>query len=290
MAVSVLVTGAAGALGREIVRALSVGHEVIRCGRVLGRDVDAQWDLTRQDAPQPNHGSTVVVHAAALRGGYQQSVDRAECLFDVNVTGTFRVARWCISQRVNRLILISGAIVYGEWEQYPKSESDEANPWRAGAYAVSKWCSEQVARLVKDCGVELTILRFSSLYGSGYRDGLPQRLLRQGKREGIIVVDPPLEDAFDLLHVSDAARTVRRAVDSHQAELWNVGGGNLTTIGELARHCGELVASEVQVSDSKAKHPPRIVNWVDDRRSRRELRHANEVSLRQGLSEIARSM
>jgi nucleoside-diphosphate-sugar epimerase len=137
---------------------------------------------------------------------------------------------------------------------------------------------------------ELAILRFSSLYGPGYDDGLPQRLLRQGRDTGSIEIRPPLDDAFDLLHVSAAAQTVRRAVESEGPGLWNVGSGELTTIRRLAEVCAEHARSELSVSDSLADRPGRILNWVDDGRARRELGHVNELTLDAGVDEIARGL
>ena len=291
MALRVLVTGASGALGAASVRALrTAGHDVVGCGRVMESGVVAKWDIASQDGPEPDQRADVVVHAAALRGGYGQMLDDAERLFDVNVTGTLRVARWCISRGVSRLVLVSGAIVYGEWDMNPKSEADEIIPWVAGPYAVSKWCSEQVARLVEGQGLELTTLRFSSLYGAAYGDGLPRRLLAEGNRNGTILVTPPTDDAFGLLHVSDAARTVRLAVESPLTGLWNAGGGTRTTIAALAEGCGRQVSCEVRYSDGGAERAPRTLNWVDDGKAREELGHTNEITLDMGLAEIAHGL
>ena len=83
MALSVLVTGASGALGQHSVRVLrDAGHEVVACGRVMDGGVDAKWDVASQDGPEPDQSADVVVHAAALRGGYRQSLDGSELLFE----------------------------------------------------------------------------------------------------------------------------------------------------------------------------------------------------------------
>ena len=232
MAVDVLVTGACGVLGRHIVQTLrDSGREVVASGRVAEPDADVIWDITLKDGPQPNCNPAAVVHAAARVGSYQQPLSEATILFDVNVTGTLRVAQWCVSHQVKRLVLISGAIVYGEWSDSPKNEEAVVNPWLAGPYAVSKWCGEQAASVVRSTAMELTILRLSSLYGPGYESGLIQRLLKQGMETGNINLDPPFDDAFDLLNVHDAAATVERALEAKHAGLWNVGGGGSTGAG-----------------------------------------------------------
>ena len=291
MAVDVLVTGGSGVLGRQIVSSLRMSnYRVGACGRVAGDNVDATWDISQQDAPEPNYKSKAVVHAAALIGHYHQPLSGAIPLLDVNVIGTLRVARWCVSRQAKRLVLISGAIVYGEWANSPKSELDPVKPWLAGPYAVSKWCGEQVAHIVMHSGCELTILRLSSLYGIGYDKGLIQRMLWQGKRTGSIHLKPPFGDAFDLLHVSDAAHAVKSAIEKSQTGLWNVGSGKLTTIRDLAEICARQVNAQVALSYTESMRPARIINWVDDRKARSELGHENLITLDMGVSEIEESL
>jgi len=291
MAVDVLLTGAPGVLGREIREILLPnGYRVIACGRTEAADIDAVWDVSVLDAPEPEQDAEVVIHAAARIGSYQQSVSEAIPLFHVNVTGTARVARWCVLRRVKRLVLISSAIVYGEWKDHPKTETDPVRPWSAGPYAVSKWCSEQVAHLVVGSGCELVVLRLASLYGVGYRNGLIQRMLREGRSGREIHVKPPCDDSFDLVHVKDAARAICRAVDAPTSGTWNIGGGSLTSIRELADICALATNSQVVVKESSVTGSRRILNWVDDRRARTDLGHSNSVSLEVGVREIAKSL
>ena len=291
MAVDVLVTGATGALGRQIVQILrSSNYQVVACGRTAGPEADVSWDISSQDGPEPDCHPAVVVHAAAQVGRYGQFLPTALPLFDVNVTGTMRVVRWCAARGVERLVFISGAIVYGRWLDSPKSEGDPVEPWLAGPYAVSKWCGEGVASLLTCNGGRVCILRLTSLYGSRYDSGLIPRLLRQGQQTGCIGLEPPFDDAFDLLHVSDAARTVCHAIEKGQSGLCNVGSGGLVTIRELAALCASQVNAQLTLSAAKPNRPNRIINWVDDSKARDELNHANGITLRQGIAEIARSL
>jgi len=92
-------------------------------------------------------------------------------------------------------------------------------------------------------GVEVTTLRLSSLYGPGYQKGLIQRLLQLGLQTGSITLEPPFDDAFDLLHLYDAARTVKCAIEQDATGTWNAGSGTVTTILQLTlpeAHVGEI--------------------------------------------------
>ena len=291
MAVDVLVTGAAGALGSQITFALrSASYNVIRCGRSPAANVDAHWDISCQDRPRPDCNPKIVVHAAAVIGSYGSSLETAIPQLDVNVTGTMRVVRWCQAQGVEKLVLISGAIVYGRWNESPKTEDDPLQPWWAGHYAVSKWCSEGVASLFESAEGRVTILRLTSLYGMQYGAGLIPRLLNQGLETGSIHLEPPFDDGFDLLHLQDAAQAVRLAVDSAKSGIWNVGGGNLASIREVAELCATQANATLTLSDAAPERAARIINWVDDSKARQELGHTNQVSLNMGITEITQSL
>ena len=290
MALEVLVTGAAGVLGGQIVQSLKqAGHQVIASARNSGETPDVTWDVAKDYGPTSACRPDVVVHAAARTDRYQQAIAESQELFDVNVGGTVRVAGWCVSQGVKRLVLISGAIVYGQWNGFPKSETDPEEAWAAGPYAVSKLCGEKAATLILSHNIDLCVLRLSSLYGPGYTNGLPQRLLNEGRDKGVVSLSPPFDDGFDLLHISDAARTVSSAVRSGESGVWNVGSGSVTTIQDLAQSCADSVQARMEYSEGRPNRGPRTLNWVNDDKARRELGHTNDVTIRSGINELARN-
>ena len=287
MAVDVLVTGATGVLGGRVVAALKqTGRKVVACGRTHGPTVDAVWDLSSDAAPIPDCRPTVVVHCAAAKGPFGLPLDEGASCFAVNVLGGVRLAQWCVSQAVAHLVVVSGAIVYGQWLDAPKRESDPVSPAAAGSYALSKWCSEQVIAATVGDHSRLTVLRLSSLYDANYRDHLFERMLKEGRATGQVLVRQPVDDGFDFLAVSDAARTIANVVDRGAGGLWNVGGGGLTTIHQAAVACAAEVGAQLLLAPDRASRPRRILNWVDDRRSRLDVGHQNLASLPSVLSQI----
>ena len=228
----------------------------------------------------------MVVHGAAVTGRLGDLLGENERLLEVNLGGTTRVVRWCMTEGVKRLIFISGALVYGEWSN-PRSESDPANPALAGAYATSKYCGEQLAFLGRGSGCAVTVLRLSSLYGEGYERGLISGLIAQALSAGRIAVDPPMADAIDLLHVHDAARTIREATERSEGGLWNVGGGSLTSVKELVEVCARETKASIELGAATVHRAPRKLNWVNDARAREDLGHRNAVSLTEGIHRLA---
>ena len=285
---SILVTGAGGVLGRNLLAFLRArDRTVFASARQDGPKVDLIWDVDVQDRPDPEPQVETVVHVAAKTGSYRGSLIDSDLLFQTNVLGTLRVARWCSERHVQRLVLISGAIVYGQWETSPKTETDAPTPWVAGPYAVSKYCSEQAAMLVEQLGCKLMVLRLSSLYGLEYRASLIHRLLRQGQSKRKIVLSPPVEDAFDLLHVEDAARTIANALEQQRDGIFNVGAGCTVTLLELASLCAEVTDAKLIVTPELKPRAPRIINWVDDAPARAHLDHINCIDLRDAVVSMA---
>ncbi len=287
MAVDVLVTGASGALGQTIVSELRArGQTVIACGH-RENDCDAVWDISQAGGPSIQEVPRTIVHAAARRTALDDR-KRDEVLWDVNVGGTARVVEWALQNGVKRLVLTSGALVYGEWT-YPRREDEEPNAAAAGYYALSKWASEKLALTAAQANCQVAVLRLSSIYGAPYKSGLIRHFLAQGATDGRIRVDPPLDDAFDLLHVRDAAATAANAVDANGSGVWNVGGGGICSLLEVAEACARASGATVEQSRRRPHRSARILNWVDDSRARAELSHGNTVSLDEGVSEIANS-
>ncbi len=287
MAVEVLVTGANGALGRNVVRQLrDRGSSVIACGHKPG-DSEAVWNVASGDGPSTDEIPHTIVHAAAKHGSIEDE-KRDEELWNTNVGGTARVVEWAVQRGVKRIVLTSGALVYGEWS-YPRKEDEEPNAAAAGYYGLSKWVSEQIALAACKMDCEVAILRLSSLYGAGHKGGLIRYFLAMAREDGRIRVDPPLDDAFDLLHVKDAAATVANAVLGRGSGTWNVGSGGVCSLLEIAETCAKVAGATVEQSRRKPRRKARILNWVEDSRARAELGHRNTITLVEGLREIYES-
>ena len=285
MALNILVTGANGVLGNALVEELRAAHyEVLATGRNATVGIDARWDVAQDDAPQTTFQPDVVIHNAALTGRLSHSLEFAANLFQVNVEGTRRVAAWCARENIGQVVYISGALVYGSWET-PRREDEMPEPWRAGAYAVTKFCGEQVIRQLEQEKALVTIVRPSSLIGASYENHLIERFAEQGVR-GRIDLSAPFEDAFDLLHVSDAARTIRFAIEKRAKGIWNLGGGELTTLEQLAKLCAAATQAQVFMNAEPPARPRRILNWVQDKAAREFLGHTNQVTLTDTVAEI----
>ncbi len=175
---SIMVTGARGMLGSEIVRTLGSAHAVVGVdiGEFDIRDADATVDAIRRVSPD------IVVNCAAYT-----DVDGAESsrelAFAVNATGAGNVGRAAADARA-LMIQISTDYVFDGEKNLPYVESDAPNP--LSVYGESKLAGEQA---VAESGCECLILRTAWLYGHGCPNFVETMLRLAGEQKPLRVVD-----------------------------------------------------------------------------------------------------
>lgn len=130
----IIVTGAKGFIGENLVRRLQPDHEVIELDTKCGKDLFDYHLFGSAD---------VVVHLAAL-ASVQESFRAPDLTMDINVGGTQHI----LNQKPKHLIFASSGSV-----------SDPISP-----YAASKVAAEA---LIQRSMVPATILRFGNVYGPG---------------------------------------------------------------------------------------------------------------------------
>lgn len=207
-----LVTGGTGFLGSEVVRqALRAGIET----RVLTRRETSLPDgadgavgdvLDPETLRKAIIGCRWVIHAAGLAHDKAPGGREPE---QTNVRGTENVVRAAAEGGANRTLLVSSVSVYGEGSANPRNEESPCRP--VGPYASSKYHAElRATGLSKKLGLDLVILRLSTLYGEG-DPGNVARLIR-GIDRGHFVMLGSGENRKSLLHRDDAARACLEAV------------------------------------------------------------------------------
>jgi len=174
--VDTLVTGAAGFLGRALVRALRARGEPVR---VLVRRPDAAFasdpgvqqiigDLG--DPTIVNHaviGARTIYHVgAAMRGG-QRAFEAG------TVWGTRNIIDACVRHDIERLVYVSSLSVLDHAGRDPnvsmtESSAYEPYPERRGAYTQTKLNAERmVLDAIRDHGLRAVILRPGQIFGQG---------------------------------------------------------------------------------------------------------------------------
>jgi dTDP-4-dehydrorhamnose reductase len=231
----VLVTGAGGQVGRELVRAAATFEgEIAGLGR-------ADLDVTDADAVRravERHAPDVVINAAAYT-----AVDRAEsepeAAFAVNRDGAARCAEACAAAAIP-LIHFSTDYVFDGTKGAPYTEDDVPNP--LGVYGASKWAGEEAVRAALDAHV---VLRTSWVFSTHGHNFVKTMLRLSREREVLrVVVDQRGNPTAARDLAAAALRIVRRAAAESGAPwgTYHLAGSPATTWHGLA----EAVVAEAR--------------------------------------------
>lgn len=225
----VVVTGAAGAIGSQVIERLAVqvpdgepaGPAIVAIdtaefGPLPPAVTTKRVDLAVNDLAGVFSGADAVVHLAAPKAG--DSREPAGAGLEVAILN--RVLDGLSGARVGHLVIVSSAMVYGAWpgNPVPLTEAAPTQPNPEFAWAVQRLLIETPAlQWGARTGAAVTVLRPTSVVASGD----PGRLARALHAARVPVKadrDPPVQ----YLHVSDLANAVATALQARYDGPLNV--------------------------------------------------------------------
>ncbi|WP_227938060.1 dTDP-4-dehydrorhamnose reductase [Alkalihalobacillus deserti] len=165
-----LITGAAGQLGKEITKQAKDDFKVTSLGRVELNITNSSLVKETIKFLKPD----CIIHAAAYTAVDQCEIEKKKA-FEVNALGAS-----CVANAANligaKLIYISSDFVFDGSKNEPYQIGDEPNP--LSTYGLSKWLGE---KLVNKNTENCTIVRTSWLYGH-YGNNFVKTMLRLAKK------------------------------------------------------------------------------------------------------------
>ena len=238
---SYLVTGAAGFIGRGLVRKLlAEGHEVWAMDNLSTGSVDNLPHGVRfiqgncQDetvyAPLRDQRLDAVFHIAGQSSG-EISFDDPVYDLQTNTQSTLLLLQLAREVGCRRLVYASSMSVYGEQSDAPVPEDAPLVP--LSFYGVGKMASEHYLRLYERFGIRSTALRLFNVYGPGQnmknlRQGMVSIYMAQMLESGRIEVRGGPNRYRDFVHLDDVVRACLHCLDQgrdHCGPL-NIGTGS----------------------------------------------------------------
>jgi len=170
----VLVTGAAGFIGRRLVkRLLDEGKQVIAfdvmvCPESLQDEFNLTWyqgDISsREDVKAVLARCGSVFHLAALVGDWGQAALHQKITVDGTQT-LFELAFELDAQP--RIVLASSIVVYGDQINGQRCYEGMPHGWFFGPYGKSKQAQETIAHQFIQQGLDVRMVRPANVYGAG---------------------------------------------------------------------------------------------------------------------------
>ncbi len=316
--VPILVTGASGFLGRELVRRLCERNSSVRV-------------LVRRDASEWLHDERIQIVVGNL--GDPEIVEHAvagvETVFHVGATmrgarehflagtvwGTRNIVEACLKHRVRRLVHVSSLSVLDHASHRPGTRVTEAwasepFPEKRGLYTQTKLEAEQlVLRAVRERGLQAVILRPGQIFGPGATSYVPSGTIALGRRWFVYgsgklplplvyvgdVVDALLQAAVadvesgTVFHIVDPSPVTQREYiecclrsPCRPAAVYYVPRPVMATLALAAEVLGRLLRKELPLSRYRVRSLKPLSD-VDCAAAHRELGWWPRVGVREGM-------
>jgi UDP-glucuronate 4-epimerase len=303
-----LLTGAAGFIGaRTAELLLDAGHGVLgvddvndaydprvkrhRLARLAAREGFRflELDIARRDALARigDERFDAVLNLAA-RAGVRASVENPWVYVETNVTGTLNLLEWCRTRGVRKFVLSSTSSVYGGSDASVFREDQETSR-PISPYAATKKAAEALCYTWHALhGIDVTVLRYFTVYGPAGRPDMSVFRFVRGVREGTpITVYGDGTMARDFTYVDDVARGTIAALRPLGYEIVNLGGEKPTSVNELIATVEGALGRKAE-RRSAPPHPadvPRTAACID--KARRLLGWEPRVPLSEGVARAA---
>jgi UDP-glucose 4-epimerase len=280
------VTGGAGFVGNNIVRLLvSKGYSVVVIDNLHTGKIDNlegvfekiefyQTDIRNYDEMEKILKTVDgIFHEAALTI-VQESFDKREEYFDVNVKGTeniFKIAK----KFKKKVVYASSSSIYGDSKKIPIKENSDRNP--INPYGQTKLDDEFLAEKYSDSGLEVIGLRYFNIFGKGQTGsyaGVITQFMRKLNEQKPPIIFGDGTQIRDFIHVSDIAEANLSAMLSKtNSGFFNVGTGVGTKIKDLAKimikifnekfepNFHDSLKGDVKISQADISKSQDLLNW-----------------------------
>lgn len=251
----VLVTGATGFLGQNLVnRLLKDGHK-LRCLVRSTSDIRGlrgrsglelfEGDLTDRrslagiasDIDAVCHLAGIMGHVGTIAAGKREW----ERFRLVNVQGTLNIAETCLGENIQTFVYISSTAAMGILNVSMVTESTNVHP--ETPYQVTKYEGERVVlSLWRDHGLPAVVLRPSVFYGYGMVGDLAK--LVKFAHKGVLFKIGSGESLSPLCHVQDVVSAIVLAFERGKAgETYIITGPRSYSMNELIREVVEQLGA-----------------------------------------------
>jgi nucleoside-diphosphate-sugar epimerase len=287
---SVVVTGAAGFIGRWVVAQLRArGHEVVGVDRRPWTPVDGESalvaDLLELQAPVLGafRRADGVIHLAGRPGVRDAAPDARRLRHLDNVVAGEVVCR--TTPRSCPLIVASSSSVYGGSRPGRAGDepvaSAEADPLRPqGGYARSKLALEAACRRRDEAGGHVAVLRPFTVAGEGQRPDMAFSRWIAAASDGrplVLLGDP--DRRRDVTDVRDVADGFVRALERGTRGSVNLGTGRSHRLRDLASTVAAIMGVELVTATHPAAAEEVVATRADTTRCRRELGFVPQTDL-----------
>jgi UDP-glucuronate 4-epimerase len=223
----------------------------------------------------------------AARAGVRYSVADPWVFVESNMLGTLNMLELCRQTGTGKFIVASTSSIYGEDPPYPTPESASSS-YPLQPYAASKKGAEAMAHAYHHLhNIDVTILRFFTVYGPAGRPDLSIFRFVQWISEGRPVrVNGDGEQSRGFTYIDDIARGIITALKPLGFEIINLGGHEVITINHLIQLIEDVVGRKAIIEYGPADPADMRSNWADVSKAGELLGWEPQFNLRTGIEKL----
>ncbi len=227
-----------------------------------------------------------VINMAAW-AGVRVSVENPWIYVETNMTGTLNMLELCRQTGAKKFVTASTSSIYGANPPYPTPESaSSSEPLQP--YAASKKGAEAMAHAYHHLhGIDVTVLRFFTVYGPAGRPDLSIFRFVQWVSEGRPVrVFGDGEQSRGFTFIDDIARGIILALKPVGFDIVNLGGHEVITINNLIKLVEDVVGKKAIVQYEAENPADMRSNWADVSKAREMLGWEPKYDMRAGIEKL----
>lgn len=283
----VLVTGANGLLGRELIASLKGEYDIHAVVRQIPDDAEdnvvyhvadlaSEWDI----GGLPKDINTIFHLAQSSH--FRDFPLHAQDVFKVNVDSTARLLQYAQFSGVKRFIYASSGGVYGTGLQEFNENSPIVPHGQLGYYLASKLCSEVLVESYASLMI-VGIMRFFFMYGPKQkRSMLIPRLIDNVKEGKSIVLQGKVGLSINPIHVRDAVKSLRKALSLQESITINIAGPYVLSLHDIACMVSDYLGKE-PIFEYQDAQPKNLIANIDAMKS---ILVPPTISLRDSIKEM----
>jgi nucleoside-diphosphate-sugar epimerase len=297
----VLVTGGAGFVGSNLVRALLERGDEVRVldnfatgnrANLAGLEDDVEVVEGELRSYERVHnavrGVELVFHQGALPS-VPRSVQDPLTTSAVTIEGTLNVLLAARDEGIRRVVFASSSSVYGNGGTLPRSETQQPDP--ISPYAVAKLAAERYCvSFHRVYGLETVALRYFNVFGprqdpaSQYAAVVP-RFIAAVNDGRPVTIHGDGSQSRDFTYVANVVEANVLAADAEGAggHVLNVATGRQATVNELADAIGAALGRPVEKEHLPARTGDVRDSWADVSAAASVLGYEPSVGLDEGL-------
>src|SRR5512146_794009 len=223
----------------------------------------------------------------AARAGVRYSVEDPWVYVESNMIGILNRLEICRQTATKKFVVASTSSIYGEDPPYPTPETaSSSEPLQP--YAASKKGAEAMCHAYHHLyGIDISVVRFFTVYGPAGRPDLALFRFVQWITEGLPVrVNGDGEQSRGFTYIDDIARGTILALKPVGYEIINLGGHEVITINNLIKLLEEVIGKKAIVQHGPPNPADMFTNWADVSTAGELLGWEPQFNMRAGVEKL----